>query len=277
MVITWGRRPHQRGEASPAARVVLVAVCLLAVLAATAGPPTLGVTPPITAGDAALRIQETLSQHLDAMDRREPFVYERTLDRRDPAFVGCMRELYALGDERVREMRPFRVTALEQVGPSLARVQVRERDGIAVHYLRRLTVISIYAPPPFDFLRNVFHVWYITPLARGEAGEERRMSQGDVTLTYWAVDQALADALVRETAVARNLAVAQRPGVRGDVRVRLEPDRGPSAATCGRESAYDPAAEEVVLYRYWTDEKGAPAERTRETIRREVSRAVGSR
>jgi hypothetical protein len=276
-VISWGRRRLTLHGPTLTGTLALVLASVAAVCASGGLAPT--VERPkedIVAGDARRAIQDTLDQHVDAVARGDAFVWERTLDRRDAGFVRCMRELFELRDAHAQALRPNRVVDLKQVGPALARVQVQERDGIATLYMRRLTIRSLVVPL-FDIWRT-FHVWYVTPAARGELGPLRTATQGEVSVTYAEADEALVGPLLREAAAARNAGLSQASPARSQVRLRLVPERehaGP--ATCRVEAQYDRAADEVLLYRYWTDASGAPAARSRAAITEGVLNALRSR
>lgn len=274
MSLSWGRRPGPDRAAVVRAQVALASIAVLAAVAASAGPPLLDRVPSIIEADTRQRIQETLDQHVDALARRDLFVYQRTLDRRNAVFDRCMRELFELGDIRAQALRPERVVGLAQAAPSLVRLQVEQRNGIATHYVRRLAVVSFLTRPPFD-IRRVFVVWYLSPPGPEEIRARRTRTADDVTLAYWDIDEPLAAPLLREAVLARDLALARAPGpIAPDLALRLAPDRELSAATssfsCLTAGRYDPSSGDVVLYRYWQDVVGAPSERMREIIRHEV-------
>lgn len=279
MGISWGRRPLRDRGPVVRARALFAASAVAAALLASAGPPSLGRAPSIVDADTRQRIQETLDQHVEAIAKRDAFVYQRTLDRRDPLFDRCMRELFDLGDLRVQALRPARVVGLSQVAPSLVRLQVEQRHGVATAYMRRLAVVSFLALQPFN-IRRVFFVWYVSPPGPDEVGAERTQTTDEVSLTYWEVDKGLAEPLLGEVVRARDLALvsAPRPASRS-LRVRLAPDREYAAASvsCLTTARYDPSADELVLYGYWHDGAGEPSGPMRAVLRDEVRHLLQQR
>lgn len=270
MGLSWGRRPPERHHATGLAQVALALATVLAGVAGSA-VPTLGRPVSIIEADTRRQIQETLDQHVEAIVKRDLFVYQRTIDRRNAAFDRCMRELFDLGDLRVQGLRPERIVGLSPVSPNLVRVRVEQRNGVATVYVRRLAVVSFLALPPFD-IRRVFYVWYVSPPDPAEVGERRTRTVDATTLTYWEVDERLSGPLLREAALAREFASAHAPRpLSAGLHVRLAGDRELSAAprTCLTAGRYDAAPDEVVLYRYW-EQGDAPSERMRRLLRHEV-------
>lgn len=180
MSLGWGHRPIRDSWRISGAQALFFLIGILAAdVSSTPGP---FVTRPanIIEADTPAQIQALLDAHRDAVERGDLFAYERTLDRRSTAFVRCMRDLFERGPARVAELEPERVIDVRRLGPStLLRVQVRQRDGVAIQYVRRLLVVRFTALPPFD-LRSTFVVWYISPPEEAELGYARRMGFDDV-------------------------------------------------------------------------------------------------
>lgn len=163
--LTWGRT--SRPKPSWVVRTAFIAALLAAAVISSWDTPFPVSGAPIIQPGTAEQIQGSLRLSASAIERQDYFAYERTLDRRDPDFTACMRRQYERGQQRVDELMPLRLLEIEQVGNSVVRAYVQQRDGVVVHYFRRLVVINIWTRPPFD-IRTTFDVWYLT---RPEPGE----------------------------------------------------------------------------------------------------------
>ena len=120
--------------------------------------------------DTSGTIQGLFDLHRAALERRDRVSYELTLDPRSPKFVACMLGLFDLGNERAEALAPGRVVALEHVpGTNLVRARLQQRDGIAVHYVRRFLIGPVTAFPALDLMRSV-PAWYVSYPDQGDLG-----------------------------------------------------------------------------------------------------------
>lgn len=173
MTLSWGRRPYPVRTLP----VLFVAVVVLTALLAHSDTPYRTAKVSIIEPDTAQHIQGLLNLHALALERQDLFAYERTLDRRDPEFTRCMLEQLDRGDRRLEELSPNRLIEIEQVGRSVVRAYVQQRDGVVMRYFRRLVVINIWTRPPFD-LRTSFDVWYLTTPEPGDISEREEPRPG---------------------------------------------------------------------------------------------------
>lgn len=165
MSLSWGRRSAHRP--SWVVRTAFLAAVVIAAFVSSWDTPFPVSGAPIIQPGTAQQIQGLLLLNASAIERDDYFTYERTLDRRDPEFTACMRRQYERGQDRVDELRPVRLLEIEQVGDSVLRAYVQQRDGVVMRYFRRLVIINIWTRPPFD-IRTSFDVWYLT---RPEPGD----------------------------------------------------------------------------------------------------------
>ncbi|MBI2983754.1 MAG: hypothetical protein HYY42_06220 [Chloroflexi bacterium] len=162
MSLTWGRR-HWPGPRRSTGRWIVLVLGVLAVAIVAAAKDTFVAqeTSPI-GPDTHGTIQGLFDLHRAAIERRDRVSYELTLDPRSPKFVACMLGLFDLGRERAEALAPGRVVGLEHVpNTNLVRVRLQQRDGIAVHYVRRFLIGPVTAFPALDRMRSV-PAWYVS-------------------------------------------------------------------------------------------------------------------
>jgi hypothetical protein len=162
MSLTWGHRRWPAPRPRTGRWIVLV-LCVLAVAIVGGARDTLVARQESPIGpDTQGTIQGLFDLHRAAIERRDRVSYELTLDPRSRKFAACMIGLFDLGRERADVLAPGRVVGLEHVpGTNLVRVRLQQRDGIAVHYVRRFLIGPVTAFPALDLMRSV-PAWYLS-------------------------------------------------------------------------------------------------------------------
>lgn len=162
MSLTWGHRRWPAPRPS-AGRWIVVVVAVLAVAIVAGGRDTFVARQESPIGPDTLgTIQGLFDLHRAAIDRGDRVSYELALDPRSRKFVACMIGLFELGRERADALAPGRVLGLEHIpGTNLVRARVQQRDGIAVHYVRRFLIGPVTAFPALDRMRSV-PAWYLS-------------------------------------------------------------------------------------------------------------------
>ncbi|MGH2377687.1 MAG: hypothetical protein ACRDGT_04360 [Candidatus Limnocylindria bacterium] len=184
-----------------------------------------------------------------------------------------MRDLFELGPLRAQALHPNEVLSVRQIETtSLARVEVQQRDGVALQYVRRLQSVRLLAEPPFD-IRSAFDAWYLSQPELSEIGDPRTRTFGQVDLTYWEIDDWVSDLMGEQIAASREFAELRAPvPIDADLSARLVPRRDLSLAgtTCLATGRYERSVGEIVVFRYTLDPSGRLSAGSREALRHEA-------
>ncbi len=266
MSLSWGHRPiDDRPGRRRRAIAQLAIVVVLASILSPSGRPLPDAPRTVVAADTPSQLGGLLEIHRRALEERNLTIYRSTVDPtrgREP-LRRCMDDLYAIGERRLAQLGALTVTEVAPFGTRYARAYVREREGYARYFFHYAGYTYIYTLPPWQLTRDVYR-WYLTEPLPHEFGEMRTKNVDGIEISYWEVDEAVAELVAREALAAREFALAHAPGPVGDVySVRLHPTRSSGPCLASGQLLSDPDI--VHVYTVWLEEglrALAPATRT---------------
>jgi hypothetical protein len=184
-----------------ASAAVLVIVASLA----ACGTPRTEETGPVDAATVQ-KLETVLHARADAMGRGDLKAFTQTIDTTKPAFRRIQQRLFDLPIDFFGLQSAFKLSGAEHYLGYIRAFVDQSLEGNAF-----LGVFAGMRQQSRLYFREVDGRWVLTEPVGSEAGEEKRRAVGDAMMTYWAMDEDVADVFARGVSDAFAFVAKQAP------------------------------------------------------------------